>query len=532
MRRPLTLAFLLAVVCWTIGPRSIAAQIPPFGGAREYVADLTARRARILHALGSETVLVLWSAPLRVYSADIDYEYRQESNLLYLTGIDQEETILVLIPGGRTTRAVLFVHQGDPTSALWTGRSLTAAEAADRSGIATVIPQRGTEAFDAFIAALVSGGETDNGRIATDRPGGEVEADARALAAKASDGFAAAMRAGQARLGVLGRVPPASDGSEALENATPGGVGRDSDIHVQWARNLQRTHAGLTAFSADAMFANARQTKTPYEQAVLKRSVEISAQAQVAGMKAARPGRWEYEVEAAVEHWNLAHGAMSWGYPSIVASGPNATTLHYLKSTRQMRDGDLLLVDAAGNFQGLTGDITRTYPVNGRFSDSQRAIYALVLRAQDAGIAAARPGARIADVTAAVRAVFADGLRGLGLVVDLAGSLTESAQVSLWFPHGPVHGIGVDVHDSLDALNPGAAFVIEPGLYIREDTLENLSRTNASLAARLRPATERFRNVGVRIEDSFLMTESGPVMMSAAAPRTIPDIERVVGTGP
>jgi Xaa-Pro aminopeptidase len=251
-------------------------------------------------------------------------------------------------------------------------------------------------------------------------------------------------------------------------------------------------------------------------------------------MKVAKPGRWEYEVEAAIEHWHLKSGALSWGYPSIVGSGPNATTLHYLKSSRQMRDGDLLLVDAAANFQGLTGDITRTYPVNGRFSPAQRALYELVLRAQEAGIAAARPHGTAERINAAIRDVFRAGLTDLGLVADVPGAVSQDAQVLLWFPHGAVHGIGVDVHDPLKTLDEGAAFVIEPGLYIRMDTLQGLPDTpgNAALATRLRPAVERYREMGIRIEDSFLMSASGPVMLSAGAPRQIRDLERIVGSGP
>jgi Xaa-Pro aminopeptidase len=304
------------------------------------------------------------------------------------------------------------------------------------------------------------------------------------------------------------------------------------DTHIGWVRAMTTRFEGVTACSSADLLERQRRIKTPYEQRVLTRSVEISAEAHVEGMKATRPGRWEYEVQAAIEGWQLAHGQLSWGYPSIVASGPNATTLHYLKSTRQMRDGELLLVDAAGNFQDLTGDITRTYPVNGRYSAAQREIYELVLKAQEAGIGAARPGASPTLVTAAVRAVFAEGLTKLGLIDP---SRDVQMQVSLWFPHLPVHGIGVDVHDPLGDLDPGSAFVIEPGLYIRPDALDTRpsgsSGANAELARRLAPALEKYQNIGVRIEDSFLMTARGPQMLSGAAPRQIPDIERLVGTG-
>ena len=274
-----------------------------------------------------------------------------------------------------------------------------------------------------------------------------------------------------------------------------------------------------------------RQIKTPYEQSVLRRSVEISAEAHIEGMRAARPGRWEYEVESAIEATFMRNGALSWGYPSIVGSGPNATILHYLSSTRQMQDGDLLLVDAAGSFQGLTGDITRTYPVNGRFTADQRAIYDIVLRAQEAGIAAARPGGKVEDIVRAVRAVIGDGLQTLGFVTAASGA-ERDAEINLWFPHGPVHGIGMDVHDPLGPLDPGAAFVIEPGIYIRPDALDRYPKSSAdpALVQRLTPLIERYRYIGVRVEDSFLMTPDGPAMLSGRAPRRIADIERIVGT--
>ena len=369
------------------------------------------------------------------------------------------------------------------------------------------------------------------------------------------------MKAGKARIGILERLgptPPAARG--CIEPPSPprtsrlGGPGPPpaanqaataSQVPAQpaagsraaWVAELQAKVPGIKACNALPIVFGQRQVKTAYEQKVLRRSVEISAEAHVEGMKAARPGRWEYEVEAAIEYWYMKNGAMSWGYPSIVGSGPNATTLHYGKSTRQMQDGDLLLVDAAANFQGLTGDITRTYPVNGKFTKEQREIYELVLQAQEAGIAAAKPGGTTAAITAACRAVFAEGLMKLGLI-------TDASQVSTWFTHGPVHGIGIDVHDpNPETLVPGAAFVIEPGLYFPEYNLDNLVRRGrggaplpspqdpGAIMALVKPVFEKYKNIGVRIEDSFLMTEQGLVNLSAKAPRQIADIEKVVGTG-
>ncbi len=510
--RPLVARFVVAAVaCWLAAQPLAIGQIPPYGGARDFVADLTARRARVMDALGPDSILILWAAPPRIYSTDVNYEYRQDSNFLYLTGLNEEGGVLVLVPGNRTRREFLFAPQGTPIQELWTGHVLTAAELRSETGIANVHLQKSAEEFDAFLAGLLEG----KGYGATAEPPATEFAE-----------FFKAMEAGRARLGVLDRLVEGKPGAAKPAVPPPGSA-------AARAAEIQRRHPQLSLFNATEILTRLRQIKTPYEQRVLRRSVEISAEAHIDGMKATRPGRWEYEVEAAIEHWYLKNGALSWGYPSIVGSGPNATTLHYLKSTRQMRSGDLLLVDAAANFQGLTGDITRTYPVSGRFSPEQRDIYELVLRAQDAGRAAATPGARAQAINAAIRDVFAAGLEKLGLVVPGGAGLPVSAQVSLWFPHGPVHGIGIDVHDPLGSLDPGAAFVIEPGLYIRPDRLETLEKSpeNLSLIEKLAPAVERYRDIGVRIEDSFLMTAAGPDSLSDKAPRAVRDIERVVGTG-
>ena len=220
---------------------------------------------------------------------------------------------------------------------------------------------------------------------------------------------------------------------------------------------------------------------------------------------------------------------MSPGYPSIVGSGPNATILHYNASSRRMEDGDLLLVDAAANYQGLTGDITRTYPVNGKFTDGQREIYQIVLAAQEAAITAARAGNRTIDIEKAAQEVVKPALLKLGLITDASGD-----QFRTWYTHGICHWIGMDVHDVGDykkPLAPGMTFTIEPGLYIRPAALENLPDTpeNRAFIEKVTPAMERFKNIGVRIEDSFLLTEAGVVNLSQKVPRTVADIERVIG---
>lgn len=495
-------SLIVAVVLLVPALAPLSGQLVPYGGARAYVEDLRNRRAAAMDALGGDTALVLWSAPRRVYSTDTDYEYRQESNLLYLTGLEEEGATLVLVAGASGPREFLFVRARDPFLELWNGAIPPPEEVAARTGVTQVFPQRGTEAFDAFFRGLLGGAPGAGGNLAE------------------TAGRAAAPRGGAFRILLL--TDPERSSAEP-----------PASRQIAWANEIASSRPGTSVAGAAAVLDRQRRVKTAYEQKVMRRAVEIAAEAHVEGMKATRPGRWEYEVEAAIEHWFLKSGAMSWGYPSIVGSGPNATILHYTKSTRQMQAGELLLVDAGANFQGLTGDITRTWPISGRFSSDQRELYAIVLEALEAGIAAARPGGAVDDINRAVRSVIGRGLLRVGLVTDPAAATGRSAQIDLWFPHGPVHGIGTDVHESLGALVPGVTFVVEPGIYVRADTLDRLAQdpAQAELVRSIRPAVERFAGIGIRIEDSLLMTPDGPEIMSSKVPKQVREIERLVGSG-
>jgi Xaa-Pro aminopeptidase len=193
-----------------------------------------------------------------------------------------------------------------------------------------------------------------------------------------------------------------------------------------------------------------------------------------------------------------------------------------------MQAGELLLVDAAGNYQGLTGDITRTYPISGRFSQAQRDIYQIVLAAQEAGIAAAKAGNKNADIQNACDEVLRAGLVKLGLVTEPTGT-----QFKIWATHGVSHWIGMDVHDvgsRTAPLRPGMAFTIEPGIYIREAALDNLPKTPENLAfiEKVRAAVQKYKDIGVRVEDSFLLTQTGLENLSAGVPRTIDAIEQLL----
>ena len=380
--------------------------------AGELQDDLKLRRSKLLAQLGADTLLVLFSPPPRVYSHDVDYEYRQDSTLFYLTGIDQEETILVLMPGNRTRREILFVRSPDPRREHWNGHSFTIQEATAQSGIEVVYH---TPEFERFFTGMLAR-----------RPYGFNNQFQEGIAEYAA--FFEAVAAERAKLALL--LQPVATLSGPL-----------GPTH-EFARQVRDRYAGIRISDAADTLWRLRQVKTPYEQRILTRSVEISVEAHRAGMRAAKPGAYEYEVESAIEAVYLRNGAMAPGYPSIVGSGPNATVLHYSKSSRKMEPGDLLLVDAAGSFQYMTGDITRTYPVSGTFNPLQRELYTVVLAAQEAGIKAARVGARTADVEAASAAVVRDALLKFGLITEASGD-----QFRTWYTHGIVHFIGMDVHD-------------------------------------------------------------------------------------
>jgi Xaa-Pro aminopeptidase len=464
---------------------------PAAASAGPLQEDLQARRARVMERIGLEGMAIFWSAPTRVYSADVDYEFRQDSNLFYLTGIDQAETILVLMPGNESRREIVFISEADPRREHWEGHSLTAAEATALSGVATIMT---VNQFEPFIAAMFSKRAMGGGGAATEY-----------------DRFFTALTESRAKLSLLLEPQP--------NLSSPPGRAR------QFATNLRERFFGFTVHDATPMLSELRQIKTAYEQDVLRKSVAISNEAHKAGMRETAPGKFEYEVEAAIEAVYMRNGAMSWGYPSIVGSGPNSTILHYSKSSRRMEAGDLLLVDAAGSYQGYTGDITRTYPVSGTFTREQKDIYEIVLAAQEAGMKAAKVGNRTTDVQAACDDVLRAGLVRLGLVTEPQGQ-----QFKIWSTHGVSHWIGLDVHDvgARRPLAPGMTFVIEPGIYIRDAALDNLPKTPENLAfiEKVRPIVAKYRNSGVRIEDSFLLTEKGLERLSAGVPRTVDEIER------
>ena len=395
------------------------------------------------------------------------------------------------MPGNIAGRAVLFVKDKDPALEHWRGRTLTTDEARARTGIDAVLV---TSQFEPFVAGML--GRQGHGPVT----------------GKDAARFFEALSADRARLALV------YDNNGAASDSPPG--------PVQFANRMRARFNGFTTANVTTIFDELRTVKTPYERSVLVKSLEISSEAQMAGMRTARPGAYEYQVKASIEAVHRGRGAVSWSYPSIVGSGPNATILHYPDGDRQMQAGDLLLVDAACNFGYMSGDITRTYPVSGTFSAAQKDLYRLVLQAQEEGVkTAAKPGATLQDIHATTVEVIKAGLLKLGLITDAGGE-----QYRLWYTHGASHYIGIDVHDvgsRARALQPGMAFTIEPGIYIRQSVLDAMPRTpeNIAFIEQVQPAVRRYADIGVRIEDSYLVEETGLRNLSAAVPKTIEAVE-------
>ncbi len=489
---------------------------------RARVAELVARRARVADKAGKQSLVVLFSGEPRVYTNDVDYEFRQENNLYYLTGLKQQGATLVLIPGHATTREILFIPRRNPAAETWTGHMYSPEEARAISGIGEIWEAR---EFEPFISALRShkGYRPKDESILLS----SVPPSSPATTASSSAAAAPTTGAPQDVSGYETLLAAMAQKSGSLYLLVPGGAGESREFRREqaFAARWAQSPSGLTVRDAWPILTEMRLRKSPSELQLLQHAVDITTEALGRAMAVAARSKWEYEVEAEVDYTFKRRHADNWGYPSIVGCGPNATTLHYVESEGAVTANDLLLMDVGAEYGHYTADVTRTFPVGGKFTAAQADIYNAVLAAQDASMAVARPGNTFADVNRASTEVIKDALLRLGLITD-----RNSSQHRLWFMHGTSHWLGMNVHD-VGALNtpfePGMVFTIEPGIYIRPDALDNLPKTEASrkFAEAVRPAFEKYKGIGVRIEDDVVITQSGHRNMSIALPRTLADVE-------
>ncbi len=398
-------------------------------------ATVAARRRVLLARLGRGVVLVP-AAHERELERDYvqDNDFRQSNTFFYFTELETQDAWLLLVAGG-AGETVLFLPPRDPLQERWTGLRLGPDTTAARlTGIARVLP---TDSLDPVLSAAL----------------------------------------------VRARGPLYVPLDQTTRDEPRF---RDLLFSGRDVRNLRP--------SADSM----RLVKDADEVARMRKAVEISVLGHVTAMQAARPGKWEYEIEAALEAEFRRNGADRVGYPSIVGSGPNSTTLHYDVNRRQTRDGDLIVVDAGAEWGQYTADVTRTFPVNGKFTPRQKAIYDLVLATQQAAFDSTRPGTTIAQLNRVAR----------DYMHTHSGTLCGAQTCDAYFIHGLSHWLGMDVHDVGDYSTPlkaGMVLTIEPGIYLAQEAL------------------------GVRIEDDVLVTATGAEWLSAKAPKATAEIERLMG---
>ena len=425
------------------------------------------RRRRVLDSIRGAAIVV--AAPVSIRNNDVEQEYRQDSDMQYLTGFDEPESVLVLSKVHPEHRSVLFVRPRDREREQWDGA---------RAGVEGAVAAYGLDA--AF-------------------PLSELRK----------------------------RLPEYLAGAEELVYEL--GKSSEVDAHVLSAITQLRARGRSvkpwprTIIHPDSVWHELRLVKDAHELERMRRAATISSDAHRAAMAVAAPGRFEYEVDATLREVFRRNGALREAYAPIVGSGPNATVLHYRENRRQMQDGELLLIDAGCEFDYYAADITRTFPVNGTFSAAQRAVYEAVLTSQLAAIDEVRPGSTIERVHEVALRVLVEGMVRVGLLVGAVDDLIAKESYKRFYMHRTSHWLGMDVHDVgsyfvggvARPFVPGVVLTIEPGLYVSPDDVE---------------APAEFRGIGIRIEDDVLVTADGHEVLSAAAPKTVDDIERACRT--
>ena len=430
--------------------------------AKEYAA----RRRQLMRMMGAGGIAILPAAPVRPRNRDVDYPYRADSDFYYLSGFTEPESVLVLMPEAEHGEFIVFCREKDAKQEMWRGR---------RAGLEGATAEFGAD--DAYPMADID-----------DILPGMLEKHERVYY-------------------TMGAHP-------LFDNRLLGWV---NDIR-------QKTRAGVRPpgeiVSLEHLLHDMRLFKSGYEIKRMQKAAEVSIRAHMRAMRACRPGMMEYEIAAELTHEFHRHGC-DCAYPSIVGGGGNGCILHYTDNAAELKDGDLLLIDAGAEYDNYAADITRTFPVNGRFSPRQRDVYEVVLAAQQAAIDAARPGGKWLDPHDAAVRVLAEGMSDLKILAGTADELIETEKYRRLYMHRTGHWLGMDVHDVGDykvgdewrELEPGMTLTVEPGLYI---------------AAGAEGVDERWWNIGVRIEDDVLITEAGNRVLTAACPKAAGDIESLM----
>lgn len=425
------------------------------------------RRSDFFSRMKDSDAAVLAASPPKARNRDVEYPYRQNSDFYYLTGFPEPFSVAVFLPARKKGRFVLFCQEYDEQKAIWEGEHAGLKGACKLYGADEAFPYT---QLDQVMPELLA----DRERIHC-------------------------------------------------------GLGRDPEFDrrlLAWINQVKSkvrsgTRAPEELVDLDRLLHEMRLVKSGEELVVMRRAAEISTKAHLQAMQQCRPGLYEYQVEAMLLYEFMREGARFPAYPSIVAGGSNACTLHYTENKDVLQDGDLLLIDAGAEYDYYAADITRTFPVNGRFSPAQKAIYDLVLEAQLAAIESVKPGKHWNEPHETAVKVLTKGLVKLGLLDGRPSRLIKKEAYKDFYMHRTGHWLGMDVHDVGDykiddhwrELKPGMVLTVEPGLYIGKSCKQ---------------VSKKWRGIGVRIEDDVVVTESGCEVLTNAIPKTVREIEAVM----
>lgn len=429
------------------------------------------RREQLMAKLGGGTA-IFRSAPMAVMHNDVEYTFRQDSDFFYLTGFDEPDAVAVLAPHHAEHQFILFVQPKNWEKEVWSGYLVGVEAARERYGADAVYPI----------------GELDE------------------------------------------KLPQYLEKADRIYYH----LGRDRAFNETILRHWQRLLAtyskrgsGPVAIEDPGFLLHPlRRVKSAAELELMRKAIAITVKAHNQAREVTQPGLYEYEVQAEMEHIFRREGGMGPAYPSIVASGPNACILHYVENKRQMQDQDLLLIDAGCCYDYYNADITRTFPVGGRFTPEQRAIYELVLEAQLKAIEQVQPGVSYNQFHDTATRVIVEGLIDLGLLRGDVDEIIQEKKHRPFFMHGTGHWLGLDVHDAglyktdpetWVPFEPGNVVTVEPGIYIGAETQPAEGQPEID---------DRWRGIGIRIEDDVLVTESGHEILTAGVPKAVADMER------
>lgn len=408
------------------------------------------RRDKIIKAMDSNSVAIILSAQQKHRNSDVDYRYRQDNSLWYLTGFPEDRAALVLLKNKilvnrDSTEEILFVKERNPMFETWVGPSFGPDTARREFGIKAARSMKG---FKAFIDSL---------------------------------------------LPKMSTIYYSSNAQSFISDPV---TGYQLNLDKELKKEIGKKYPDIKVKSIQNEVSKLRGIKSEEEIALIQKAIDATTTAHIEAMKSCTPDMHEYDLQAIIEYCFTRLGAEYIGFPSIIGSGLNSTILHYENNRRQMKDGDVVVMDIGAEYHGYSADVTRTIPVNGKFSSEQKEIYSIVLKAQEEAIKKIRPGAKFSEIQEAVSKVMNDA--GYGKYLN----------------HGVSHHIGLDVHDvgSMNILAPGMVLTIEPGLYFPAGS--NVDR--------------KYWNIGVRIEDDVLVTENGNIVLSEKAPRSIEEIENLM----